>query len=112
MPVEPNLKFRLLSDGQKEEHAVHIKEGQPFVVGRQGSGLQLLDASISRQHFQFLLEGGRVYAIDLGSTNGLYVQGERAARTEIFPQTHVQFGIYTIEIIETPASQRTPKKAA
>ncbi len=42
------------------------------------STFQLLDATVSRRHAMFLIDGeGGVHVTDLGSTNGTFVEGER-----------------------------------
>lgn len=42
------------------------------------STFQLLDATVSRRHAMFLIDGaGGVHVSDLGSTNGTFVEGER-----------------------------------
>lgn len=44
------------------------------------STFQLLDATVSRRHALFLIDGaGAVQVSDLGSTNGTFVEGERIA---------------------------------
>ncbi len=48
-------------------------------IGRSAeSTYQLLDATVSRRHALFLIDGsGGVHITDLGSTNGTFVEGER-----------------------------------
>jgi hypothetical protein len=64
-------------------------QGRPYVVdkdrymiGRSKSGadLRLDDANVSRQHAMIERVGGAWYVVDLGSTNGVFVGGERVAR--------------------------------
>jgi pSer/pThr/pTyr-binding forkhead associated (FHA) protein len=51
------------------------------VIGRgRSADLVLNEATISRAHALFGLEGGRPFVQDLGSTNGTLVNGERAER--------------------------------
>jgi hypothetical protein len=49
-----------------------------FIIGRaEGSGLSLDDALVSRQHAALVVTDGSVTVEDLGSRNGLTVNGER-----------------------------------
>src|SRR5688572_14459546 len=49
-----------------------------FIIGRaEGSGLSLDDALVSRQHAAFIVTDDSVTIEDLGSRNGLTVNGER-----------------------------------
>ena len=53
-------------------------EGEPIVIGRDSqSTLVLASPDVSRRHCQVELSGGEVYAIDLRSTNGTYIDGKR-----------------------------------
>jgi hypothetical protein len=51
-------------------------------VGRgTGNYVQLLDADVSRRHFQLAWDDGRHRAVDLSSANGVFVNGERVLDT-------------------------------
>ena len=41
------------------------------------------DAGVSRRHAEIHIDGGRVRVIDLGSTNGTFVDGERVGERGI-----------------------------
>jgi len=53
-----------------------------FLIGRSKSqaDLRLDDANVSRQHAMIERANGAWYVVDLGSTNGVFVSGERVAR--------------------------------
>ncbi|HEX4924993.1 MAG TPA: FHA domain-containing protein [Bdellovibrionales bacterium] len=99
-----NFKFRLYSEGRNEEYQVLLLQGQPYFIGRQGTGLQLLDPSVSRIHCHFFIEGESIFVADDGSMNGTYVEGKRVERQEVFQGTVLQLGVYTIHVLETPNS--------
>ncbi|MEV7781766.1 DUF1707 and FHA domain-containing protein [Kitasatospora sp. NPDC088351] len=65
-----------------------------LTIGRiPGSGLRLLDASVSRQHAELRHEGGGWVLYDLGSTNGTHVNGLRiAGGVRVRPGDQVRFG--------------------
>ncbi|MEQ1875019.1 MAG: FHA domain-containing protein [Bdellovibrionia bacterium] len=81
-----------------------LLDQQPYLIGRQGSGLQLFDPSVSRIHCYFVLEGDRVYVGDEGSMNGTYIEGGRVSKKEIFKGTLIQMGVYNVQILDTPQS--------
>jgi pSer/pThr/pTyr-binding forkhead associated (FHA) protein len=56
----------------------------PCVVGRDaGADFVLEDHRVSRRHFQIQLEAGRYVMADLGSTNGVAVNGKRVKRAAL-----------------------------
>jgi diguanylate cyclase (GGDEF)-like protein len=62
------------------------------IVGREpGAALQSTDPNISRRHalMEFSADG-RVLLTDLGSKNGVFVNGVRISRAELFDGNHVQ----------------------
>ena len=53
---------------------------QETVLGRGGSAeIVLADPSVSRDHARIVCREGSYYIVDLGSTNGTWVQGQRVA---------------------------------
>lgn len=49
-----------------------------IVLGRSSDADILVDdTGVSRRHLEIRAQGGRIYAVDLGSTNGSYVNGQR-----------------------------------
>ncbi|WP_247827594.1 FhaA domain-containing protein [Arthrobacter antioxidans] len=60
-------------DGQRYS----INSGS-IVLGRSSEADILVDdTGVSRRHLEIRAQGGRIYAVDLGSTNGSYVNGQR-----------------------------------
>jgi hypothetical protein len=53
-----------------------------FIIGRgkQSTDLTIRDPNVSRQHALIELAEGRYYLVDMGSTNGVEVGGQRVAR--------------------------------
>jgi len=65
----------------------------PFSIGRHRENhLVLADARISRNHARILSEGPHYVIEDLGSTNGLFVNGERVSRKSLRPYDGIEFG--------------------
>lgn len=74
-PVERSVRFSLLYRG----HRFELKPGT-LVIGR-GTGCQLVldDALVSRKHAEIEVTQTAAVLVDLGSVNGVYVNGVRAA---------------------------------
>lgn len=70
----PGSTLRLVFDGQ----ATTATPGQEITIGRdRGCDLTVSDTRASRRHVRVAFEGGQWVAVDLGSSNGTYVGGER-----------------------------------
>jgi pSer/pThr/pTyr-binding forkhead associated (FHA) protein len=56
-----------------------------FVIGRgkQSSDLTLKDPNVSRQHAMIEFQNGVYFMVDMGSTNGVAINGQRIARKQI-----------------------------
>jgi pSer/pThr/pTyr-binding forkhead associated (FHA) protein len=65
-----------------ERHAVTKDR---FVIGRgkQSSDLTLKDPNVSRQHAMIEFQNGVYFMVDMGSTNGVAINGQRIARKQI-----------------------------
>lgn len=67
------------------------------VLGRgHEADVRLADASVSRRHAEFRVDGDRVLVEDLGSTNGTTVNGQRVARATLRDGDSVGLGAATI----------------
>jgi predicted Zn finger-like uncharacterized protein len=65
-----------------------------IVLGRgQGSDIQLPDSEISRRHAMIEIRGEDAVLIDLSSTNGTFVEGQRVQRVPL--SSHQEFSIGT-----------------
>jgi hypothetical protein len=76
LPEDPTYPRRLylVVDGR-----VHAVTTERFVIGRVSSqcDLAIIDANISRQHCAIERRDGLFFVVDLGSTNGIVVDGVR-----------------------------------
>ncbi|MEZ4819727.1 MAG: FHA domain-containing protein [Bdellovibrionota bacterium] len=84
-------------------------QNQPLIVGRSTSAdIQLLDATISRQHLKITNNNLSVTFEDLGSRNGIFFKGSKVRSKEIFPGQNVRVGIYIISVDALdPSEQKT-----
>lgn len=72
----------------------------PITVGRcPTADITLDDVSISRRHCQFLTDPhGSLIVRDLGSTNGLYVDGRRVEKATVSLGTEVRIGVLVMRV--------------
>jgi pSer/pThr/pTyr-binding forkhead associated (FHA) protein len=63
----------------------HTITKERFVIGRgkQSSDLTLKDPNVSRQHAMIEFQNGVYFMVDMGSTNGVAINGQRIARKQI-----------------------------
>ena len=84
---------------------------EPLELGRECAGLLLGDPQVSRRHLELRFDEGRVWASDLGSTNGSTVDGQPLERpTPLGPGVVVKIGETTIELagaLESPTDLRS-----
>lgn len=81
-------------------------------VGKLASShLKLEDDTISRMHAVIEVNGADdIQVIDLGSTHGTVVNGEKVARTKVFPGAEITFG--ALRVVITLADEDATKVAA
>jgi len=98
------MKYRL----RYQQHDFELAEGE-FVVGR-GADCQLAldDALVSRRHAIFLAQGEELSVEDLGSRNGVRVNGERiTGRTRLADGDRVRIGSQDMTILRLHRVQAT-----
>ena len=78
-----------------------LAEGRPVVVGRTGElDMVLSDDLVSRRHARFLLQGGQLQVEDLGSTNGVFVNGQRVKQAVLALGDRVLIGASILRVTE------------
>jgi pSer/pThr/pTyr-binding forkhead associated (FHA) protein len=81
-------------NGPEDGRAFALRSG-PMTIGRleQSDIVLRLDQTISRSHARITKDGNRYFIEDMGSTHGVYVNGQRATgRTEIVDGAEIQLG--------------------
>ena len=72
---------------------VHELTDAKISVGRTDDNtIYINDASVSVHHAEFVLNGGEYVLRDLGSTNGIRVNGKAATEVKLCPGDRVRFG--------------------
>jgi hypothetical protein len=75
------------------EGAVHEVRQRRVVIGRsRDCDIQLNDANASRRHAELRQEGASYWVVDLGSTNGIEVNGKRVKRAKLHDGDAITIG--------------------
>lgn len=99
LEVPRALRLVVLGTGE----TIEISAARPEIrVGRvQGNDLVLPKGSVSKRQMRFLLEGGAVYAEDLRSACGTFVDGRKISeRTRLGRGAVVSFADFHIKLVE------------
>jgi hypothetical protein len=88
---------------------VALPRTQTIVVGRGGAcDVHLSDPTVSRRHLELRALDGGWMAIDLGSTNGTWLQGRRTARARVAPGDELVLGDCAIALEAPTSTERDP----
>lgn len=78
------------------------------VIGRgSDSDITVADAGTSRKHVEIVWDGQRAMAVDLGSTNGSKIHGQRFTKTPLSAGQSITIGQTTITFQVVPQSGRS-----
>jgi hypothetical protein len=93
-PSSPRLKVVTPTESPGSGELCLSNEPRRWVVGRAASAhLVVADPDMSREHFAVMWEGeGRYRVRDLGSKNGLFVNGKAATDSRLMPGDEVRAG--------------------
>jgi pSer/pThr/pTyr-binding forkhead associated (FHA) protein len=90
----PRLVIRSFPGGQPMEMA-----GPSVLIGRHtDADVRLAMPDVSRRHCRLVFDGRSWWVVDLGSTNGTFVNDERIDRAELRPGDHVRIGGFEFEV--------------
>lgn len=81
------------SDSEAEPFIFRVSPGSIKTIGRSAGAELILDASmVSRIHCRLEAHEETVEVIDLDSTNGIYVNGDRISRAHMIPGDRLKVG--------------------
>jgi len=113
LPSKLNISFKSTAKIFRQGYYVFVEaDGVSHRVG--------IDLTVSRKtsdrdaHAVISVEGGKMYVMDLGSTNGTYVNGVQIKpfqRTEISYSDTITIGFYTtVRVVPTPTEEGVREK--
>ncbi len=91
---------------QPGQTPIHLSVREPIEVGRECTGVLLVDPQVSRRHLVLAPVGDRIAVLDLGSTNGTILHGRRLdIEMELMVGQFIKLGDTTITVLdERPGS--------
>jgi len=96
-PLAQDWQFLVLSG--PDEGKVFQLTNNPQVIGRHSSNeIFLTDPNVSRKHAQIEFLQGSFFCLDLGSTNGITVNGDRIERQRLYPGDRLKLGQTVMEL--------------
>ncbi|MFO7736711.1 MAG: FHA domain-containing protein, partial [bacterium] len=105
-----------LLDGKDEGKTVDISREEMFAGRSLDNDFVISDISVSRKHFKVTCEDDIYYATDLGSGNGIRVNGEKKDRTRLYHNDtiiagarHVRFEVVDEKLLEINSRKKTPE---
>jgi len=69
-----------------------------------GSDIFLDDVTVSRRHAEFLSERGELQVVDIGSLNGVYVNGQPIDSAVLTNGDEIQMGKFRLVLLIQPAT--------
>jgi pSer/pThr/pTyr-binding forkhead associated (FHA) protein/TolA-binding protein len=92
------LKLRI-EDDEGNTTVVPLLRDEVTIGRKEGNTIRLTERNVSRQHARLLRESATLYVEDLGSYNGIRINGERIqGRAAVQPGDCIQIGDYLIAL--------------
>src|SRR6185503_20925839 len=82
----------VVEDGRQQGLRVNIPEGELLLGRTPGEGMQVDDARCSRRHALIKRSGDYIEVEDLGSRNGIRVNGADVRSKQLFPGDRIEIG--------------------
>lgn len=103
-----NHPFDVRVHAARLEQEFHARAG--VTIGRgPGVDIQVDDARVSSRHAMVMREGDHLLVVDLGSRNGIFVNGQVVSRGLVRPGDRVSFGSHPVDLFQLLASRQQPR---
>lgn len=93
----------LVEDGRQMGQRTNIPEGDLLLGRTPGEGIQIDDARCSRRHAMVRRSGDYIEVEDLGSRNGIRVNGVEVRSRQLFPGDRIEIGDTILRVEGTAA---------
>ncbi|HJS74997.1 MAG TPA: FHA domain-containing protein [Vicinamibacteria bacterium] len=101
--VAPSQAMVLQLKTDNEVHAFDLRETFRVAVGRhQSNDVQLRSRRVSSYHAEILSEIDGLFLLDMGSTNGTYVNDEAVQRKKLSSGDSIRIGEFTLSVLLVP----------
>jgi predicted Zn finger-like uncharacterized protein len=101
-PLPRDQRFSLaVIAGSQAGSVFPITKSRVYLGRGSAADVQVKDSEVSRKHAMLEVRGAKVVLVDLGATNGTWVDGERASEAEIPNQGEFTLGSTTLMLIVT-----------
>ncbi len=101
-PLPSNKRYSLAVIMGANAGQIHTVAKPRIILGRGAdSDVQLQDSEVSRRHAMLEIHLDEASVVDLGSTNGTYVDGVRIQRATIYSNQEFSLGTTTLMFIVT-----------
>jgi len=101
-PLPKDMRFSLaVIAGAQAGNVFPVTKPRIYLGRGSAMDIQLNDSEVSRRHAMLEIRGDQAALIDLGATNGTFVEGERIDRSELGNQSEFTVGSTTLMLIIT-----------
>lgn len=98
---------------QPGQTPIYLSVREPIEVGRECTGVLLVDPQVSRRHLVLAPVGDRIAVLDLGSTNGTILHGRRLdIEMELMAGQFIKLGDTTITVLDERPGSAPPQDEA
>lgn len=105
-PLPVNRRYSLAVILGASAGQIHALTKPRIVLGRgAGSDIQLQDSEVSRRHAMLEIHSDEAMLVDLGSTNGTFMDGVRIERATLASHHEFSLGTTTLMFIVTETSE-------
>lgn len=96
---------KIVVNTKNGEHTITLGL-EPLTIGRSpANSLQIIDPASSRKHCMIKSSGGFAVIVDMGSSNGTRVNGEKIAREEVLSDGDIiQIGKTLLRFVDESSS--------
>ena len=98
------MKLLVLQSPDNQSRELPLDSGQNVAGRDPTNALHLPSRRVSRKHCSFSVEGERVFVRDLGSSNGIVVEGQHVREAELLHGQRVQVGDYLLQFVNEPTA--------